>query len=154
MLRRRSSACDPTFRESLSPMSANRAKVSLSPLYILVVEDHRDTRDVFGIFLDSLGFRYDLAPDAGTALAKARTSKFDVLITDVQLPGRDGWKLIHDLQSGGHLPPLVISMSAGNDHVQSARSRAVGCHAHLVKPFKCLELETLLQSAAQVETMR
>ena len=119
-----------------------------SSLSVLVVEDHRDTREVFGLLLGLLGHRAELAPDAGLALVKARDRHFDVLITDVQLPGRDGWELIHELRACGQLPPRIISMSAGDNHLLAARSKAFGCCAHLVKPFKCEELEALLQSVS------
>ncbi len=118
-------------------------------LRVLVVEDHRDTREILGLFLGILEHRVELAPDVDAALAKAQAREFDVLITDVQLSGREGWELIQELQAGGQLPPFVISMSAGDDFEQATRSKAAGCRAHLVKPFDCHRLEELLQSAEQ-----
>ena len=104
-------------------------------LSVLVVEDHPDFRQVLGVFLDILGYRAELAADTGTALVWARDKEFDVLLTDIHLPGMDGWELIGELIARGDLPPLVISMSAGNTGTEAARSKLAGCRAHLVKPF-------------------
>ena len=109
--------------------------MSNQPLKILVVEDHTDTRNALGDFLGLLGHHCDLAPDAGAALTRAAAGSFDALLTDIGLPDRDGWQLLQELGVHGHLPPLVISMSAYDGYVHSARSKAAGCHGHLVKPF-------------------
>lgn len=112
---------------------------------ILVVEDHPDTLMVFGSFLELLGYRSVLAPHPLCALAEAANQRFDALLTDVNLPGMEGWELLKELASLGQLPPLVFSMSAGDNYIQAERSKAAGCHAHLVKPFRPGELEALLQ---------
>ena len=74
------------------------------PLKILVVEDHTDTRNALGNFLVLLGHHCDLAPNAGAALTKAAGGSFDALLTDIGLPGKDGWALLHELGVRGHLP--------------------------------------------------
>lgn len=113
-------------------------------LHILVVEDHADIRAGLGLGLDLLGHRAEFAVDVGSALLKAATTGFDVLLTDIGLPGRDGWALLAELGSRRRLPAVSITMSAGDAHVSSARSRAAGCRAHLVKPFSLEELEAAL----------
>ncbi len=122
--------------------------MSNQPLKILVVEDHTDTRNALGDFLGLLGHHCDLAPDAGSALARAAAGSFDALLTDIGLPDKDGWQLLQELGVQGYLPPLVISMSAYDGYVHSARSKAVGCHGHLVKPFAPSQL---IAALAQVQ---
>lgn len=114
-------------------------------LRVLVVEDHADIRLVVGMFLESLGHQAEFAVDAGSALAITCQRTFDVLLTDVGLPGRDGWELVRAMNARGCLPPLVISMSASNTGQEPAQSRAAGCRVHLLKPFKPLELANALQ---------
>ncbi len=109
-----------------------------------MVEDHPDTRTVLGMFLEMLGYQCTLVPDAGSALAKAAREPFDAILTDVNLLGRDGWELLQALAARGQLPRVVISMSAGDNLTQAKRSKAEGCHAHLVKPFRHGELEAVL----------
>ena len=99
------------------------------------------------MFLQILGHRAELVPDAGTALDRAREGRFDVLLTDVQLPGMNAWRLGRELRTRGHLPPFAISMSAGDLGQDAVRSKEAGYDAHLIKPFKPDELEALLRRA-------
>ncbi len=121
--------------------------VDAQSLKVLVVEDHADSRTALGRLLARLGYRCDLAPDADSALRRAAGGKFDVLLTDIGLPDKDGWELLRELGVRGHLPPLVISMSAYDGRTHSARSKAAGCHDHLVKPFVFSELKAVLAQA-------
>lgn len=114
---------------------------------ILVVDDHRDTRAFIGIFLEILGHHCEVVGSPGTALDRAAEGAFDVLLTDVHMPGVDGWELVRRLRANGHLPPLVISMSAGASDRETKQSKTAGCHVHLHKPFRIRELESALQHA-------
>lgn len=118
-----------------------------SSINVLVVEDHQDTRDVLAVFLEILGHRFKLVTNAASALDHAAVESFDLLLTDIQLGGRDGWALIRDLREQLCLPPLVASMSAGYGPTQYARSMAEGCHWHLVKPFRWEELQAIMEEA-------
>ena len=113
-------------------------------LEVLVVEDHPDTLTVLGMVLELLGYRCTLVPDAGSALFKAASQRFDAIFTDVNLLGRSGWDLLQELTLRGQLPLVAISMSAGDNFTQAKRSKAAGCRAHLVKPFRHSELEAAL----------
>lgn len=132
-------------------MMANRETEMPSPINVLVVEDHQDTRDVLAVFLETLGHRFKLVTNAASALDLAAAESFDLLLTDVQLGGRDGWALIRDLRARGCLPPLVASMSAGYGPTQTARSKAEGCHCHLVKPFRWDELQAIMEKAHRAD---
>lgn len=114
-------------------------------LRILVVENYPDTRNVLAWILTHLGHSVESVPDAGTAFDRLRQDGFDVLLTDVFLPDKSGWDFLRELRARGILPPQVISVSAM--HVDDARgpSKAAGCHAHLVEPFRINELEAALR---------
>ena len=113
-------------------------------LNILLVDDHADTRKMLGMFLALLGHGFESAGDVAVALGKAGRGPFDVLLTDVHMPGASGWDLVRELSARGHLPSLVISMSAGVVEAEAVQSKAAGCHAHLRKPFPVGELEAAL----------
>ena len=138
------------FYASLGPSTGDSVQVSVRLLKILVVEDHADSRIIIGKLLTWLGHHCDLAPDANSALSKAAGGTFDALLTDIGLPDRDGWELLRELGVQGHLPPLVISMSAFDGYTHSAWSKEAGCHGHLVKPFGVDQLKAALaQTQAQ-----
>ena len=117
-------------------------------LRVLVVEDHPDTRAVVGMYVASLGHQVQLARDADTALERIIETEFDVMLTDVFLPGRTGWDLVTELRTLGFLPPVTISMSAFFSPAEAESSRKYGCRAHLVKPFVPEELAEVLDATA------
>ena len=113
-----------------------------------MLDDHRDTREVLAYALTHLGHWVGTVPDAGTALTRLQQDGFDLFLTDVWMPRASGWSLLRILGERGRLPPYVVSMSTM--HVDDARgpSKAAGCFAHLVQPFKLKELEELLERIA------
>ncbi len=119
------------------------------PLRILVVDDHADSRKFLGMYLEMIGHCPEFAVDVGSALVQARRQPFDVLLTDIGLPGRNGWDLLRLLDEQGHRPPLAISMSAFNSGHEVRLSKAARCFAHLPKPFLLAELETALCQGTQ-----
>jgi DNA-binding response OmpR family regulator len=65
-------------------------------MHILVVEDQADTPQMLALFLQALGHQIDLARNLkeGLALAVNRGKRFDLLLSDLQLPDGDGWELL------------------------------------------------------------
>ena len=115
----------------------------LSNLTIVVVEDHNDTRRFLGIFLGHLGAKVVLAGNAIEGLAAVKTYHPNLVLTDISMPGRDGFGLLSDIRAlgpdaGGNVP--VIAMTA---FVDRARILNVGFKAFLSKPFSP---ETLVET--------
>ena len=110
------------------------------PLLILVVENHCDLLDVIGMYLEVLGHRYTLTSDAAAALAVAKSVSFDAVIVHANLPFKDGWRLLEEMDELGCRPPCSISMSARATGPEKALSIASNCHGHLFKPFTIGEL--------------
>jgi len=107
----------------------------LSNLTIVVVEDHNDTRKFLGIFLGHLGAKVVLAGNAIEGLAAVKTYHPNLVLTDISMPGRDGFGLLSDIRAlgpdaGGNVP--VIAMTA---FVDRARILNAGFKAFLSKPF-------------------
>ena len=98
-------------------------------------------------FVRLLGHRCELAEDAGAAIIWADKGPFDALLTDVHMPGMDGFELVQTLRDNERLPVLVISMSAGVLEDEMQRSTAAGCHVHLRKPFQISDLKLALLPA-------
>ena len=110
-----------------------------------MLDDHRGTREVLAWLLVDLGHWVETVPDAGTALDRLKQDGFDLLLTDVWLPRANGWSLRQLLRERGNLPPYVVSMSTMHVDDVLESSRAVGCFAHLVQPFKIVEIEQLFE---------
>jgi CheY-like chemotaxis protein len=70
---------------------------------ILVVEDDRDTGELLKLALGSRGYETALAGGADQALAMMRESRFDLLVTDYDMPSKTGAQLIHEARDQGLL---------------------------------------------------
>jgi CheY-like chemotaxis protein len=122
-------------------MSNNR----LSNLTIVVVEDHDDTRRFLGNFLGRLGANVVLARNAVEGVEAVKTSRPNLVLCDIKMPGQDGFDVLSEIRAlgpaaGGSVP--VIAMSALVTH---ASARMLGFQACLAKPFTPDKLlETIL----------
>jgi two-component system CheB/CheR fusion protein len=110
---------------------------------ILVVENHEDTLHYLRIFLRSLGYQVRSAGTMTQALADLAGHPCDILVSDIGLPDGDGWQLLEQAA----LPPSVytIAMSGFGMGSDQSRSKAVGYHHHLVKPFTPEQLQALIE---------
>ena len=115
-------------------MSPNR----LSNLTIVVVDDNNDVRRYVGAYLGHLGANVVMAENAIEGLEAVKTYRPNLVLSDISMPGRDGFGLLSDIQAlgpddGGGVP--VIAMTALVTHVDRARILNAGFKAFLSKPF-------------------
>jgi len=115
-------------------MSPNR----LSNLTIVVVEDHDDARRYLGLFLGHLGANVVVARNASEGLEAVKNKHPNLVLSDIKLPGMDGFELLHEIRAlgadaGGSVP--VIAMSALVTQADRARILDAGFQACLPKPF-------------------
>ncbi len=101
---------------------------------VLLVEDHDDTRQMYAEFL---GTWFDVisARDGETGLDILRQRRVDLVITDLSLPGMDGFELVAAIRSDPVfrvIPIVCVSGYGGLAHEQ--RARAAGCDRILQKP--------------------
>ncbi len=101
---------------------------------ILLVEDHQDTRQMYAEFLAG-AFDVATAPDGTEALDLMRARRPDLLITDLSLPGIDGFALIALIRQDAALKQIpIICLSGYGGHVYEQRAREAGCDRLLQKP--------------------
>jgi CheY-like chemotaxis protein len=102
-------------------------------LRILLVEDHVATASALAKALLKYGFAVAPANSARAALEAARLQPFDLLITDIGLPQKNGWELFRELRRlQPHLVAIAVTGYAYPQDVQ--RSKDVGIEVHLNKP--------------------
>ena len=102
---------------------------------VLMVDDDLDTREMYAVGLSLLGLSVVIAGDANAAFDLACEMDPDVIVTDVWLPGSDGYALAHRLQREERTrrtPVLIVTGWAGAEH--ATRARLAGCAALLEKP--------------------
>ena len=80
---------------------------------ILVVDDQRTNAEMVAGLLRNLGYQVDLAFDGGSALDRVRSAPPDLVISDIMMPGMDGYELCRRLRAADAtaLLPLVYRPS-------------------------------------------
>ncbi|HSE23833.1 MAG TPA: ATP-binding protein, partial [Pyrinomonadaceae bacterium] len=122
---------------------------TLSGLRILVVDDEADTRELLRQGLEFCGANVTLAASATEALEELNQKKLDVLISDIGMPGADGYDLIKQVrslpvESGGRIPAIALTAyTRVEDRLQALRS---GYHMHVPKPVELAELVAVAAS--------
>jgi CheY-like chemotaxis protein len=110
-------------------------------MQVLVVDDAADTRLLARLLLERAGYRVAEAASAEIALEVLALHRPDVILLDVQLPGMDGWGLLHDLRGRDWLTRTrVVLFSAHVDPREFRRAEQEGATGYLVKPFTAEQL--------------
>lgn len=123
--------------------------VAPAPLHILVVDDNHDAVHSMALLLQTDGHDVDVAHDGLQAVAKATTSRPDVVLLDIGLPRLDGYEVARRLRAHyGDSVRLVAVTGWGQDDDRHRASDA-GFDAHLTKPIDYLDLAKLLAQWAE-----
>ena len=109
----------------------------LTGLRVLVVDDDTDTRELFATVLATGGADVSVAGSAPEALALLAARPVDVVLSDIAMPGGDGYWLVREIRASPAASvqsvPIVAVTAFGREH-SSARVLAAGFAAHLQKP--------------------
>src|SRR5436190_24177742 len=112
---------------------------------ILVVEDERRSREFLVKGLKEAGFVVDSAPDGDEGLFLAQGCEYDVVVLDVMLPKRDGWRVLEQLRADGRTLP-VLFLTARDSVPDRVRGLELGADDYLVKPFAWAEFLARVRS--------
>jgi CheY-like chemotaxis protein len=122
------------------------APAPIAHWHVLLVEDQADVRDTSRELLELLGCEVEAVADAETAETALQHERFDVMLTDITLPGRSGLELART--AAITQPALRIVVASGHDR---AASTIAGVRTWtLPKPYGAPELEALLGELARI----
>ena len=142
-------ADDITVTAAVEPRArAVAGSISLDGLAILLVDDEPDTLTMFRDALEAAGARVRAVATASEAIHATDTWRPDLLVTDLGLPGMDGYELLQTLRRRAPhqtFPAVAVSAYASRD--DRARALAVGFRAHLAKPIDPAALVRALAAA-------
>ena len=135
---RRGSSHNPTH----IPQNVPHALVYIAEMqgapHILIVDDHREIRDLVSRALTKEGFRVSTAAD-GRAMRKVLADgRIDLILLDLMLPGEDGLSLCRALRAESNVP--IIMLTAKGDEVDRVIGLEMGADDYLPKPFGSREL--------------
>jgi two-component system, OmpR family, response regulator len=109
-----------------------------APAHILIVDDHREIRDLVSRALVKEGFRASAAAD-GRAMRKALADgRIDLILLDLMLPGEDGLSLCRALRAQSQIP--IIMLTAKGEEIDRVIGLEMGADDYLAKPFGSREL--------------
>jgi len=136
-----------------------RLKISImnGPPHILIVDDHREIRDLVSRILTREGFRVSTAQDGRTMRKVLADARIDLVLLDIMLPGEDGLTLCRSLRAASQIP--IIMLTAKGEEVDRIVGLEMGADDYLPKPFGGRELVARIKAvlrrsriAPEVET--
>lgn len=99
---------------------------------ILLADDDTELTEMLTQYLAIEGFDVDSAPDGETALVKARSGEFDLMVLDVMMPRKNGFDVLRDLRAQSLMP--VLMLTARDEDVDSIVGLELGADDYLPKP--------------------
>lgn len=104
---------------------------------ILTVDDSASLRMAIRIALTGAGYTVTEAVDGTDGLAKATATRFDMIVTDLNMPNMDGLSMIRALrEQPAQAGVPIIFLSTESDADMKAQAKAAGATGWLVKPFQ------------------
>lgn len=111
---------------------------------VLVVDDNPANRYVVEAYLQELGAEVVLTDGADACMEELRRGRFDLVLMDVQMPGRDGYEATREIRDVLQLDVPVVAMTANANIGERARCAAARMNDLLVKPFSVPELDDIV----------
>lgn len=134
---------------------AEEGESSVRGLHVLVVDDDDDARAFLATALGTWGCVVEVADSASQALALLERRPPDVLVSDIAMPGEDGYTLIEKIRAlpphrGGRVAAVALTAHARGED----RKRAIvaGFQRHVAKPVDAAELVTIIRSVTSART--
>ena len=123
----------------------------LTGIRVLIVDDDGDSRTLVAKVLEGQGAFVKAVSSAREALEILARDRIDVLLSDIEMPGTDGYQLIRELrlrssQQGGAVPAVALTAYARTE--DRLRALRAGFQLHLSKPVQPAELVTVVASMA------
>lgn len=106
--------------------------------HILIVDDHREIRDLVGRALTKEGFRVTAVGDGKAMRHALADARIDLILLDLMLPGEDGLSLCRWIRTDSDVP--IIMLTAKGEEVDRVIGLEMGADDYLPKPFGSREL--------------
>ena len=119
--------------------------MSPSERRILVVEDQQDIADLIAMHLRDLGHQVDCVEDGIRGFEAARDGRYDLVVLDVMLPGRDGLDVLRSLRMERVDTP-VLMLTARSTEIDRVLGLELGADDYLTKPFSIPELQARVKA--------
>ncbi|NOY53552.1 MAG: response regulator [Deltaproteobacteria bacterium] len=119
-----------------------------SRVKLLIVDDEKASRDVLVGLLANEERAITTARNGLEAKELLDRDSFDMILTDLNMPGMDGMELLRDVQRKEN-PPLVIMITGYASLENTLKAIEEGAYDYITKPFKLAEMEVLVRNACE-----
>jgi DNA-binding NtrC family response regulator len=123
-------------------------------LKVLIVDDESSQRAGLAAMVSAWGMTPATAEDGNAALAQLADFAADVILTDLNMPGLDGFGLLQRLRDSGEMPSTIVLTAYGSVETAVKTVHELGAFWFLEKPIKPAELEGLIRLAGRDATLR
>jgi len=112
---------------------------------VLVVEDQQDIADLIAMHVSDLGHRVECIADGQAGFEAARSGRYDLIVLDVMLPGRDGMDIVRSLRMDRNTVP-VLMLTARTGEIDRVLGLELGADDYMSKPFSVPELQARVKA--------
>jgi diguanylate cyclase (GGDEF)-like protein len=120
---------------------------------ILVVDDDAMVRDIVVESIKAAGYHAEVSEDGADALQKNAKNKYDLIITDMRLPGMDGLSLIKKLKSNNSSTDVIVMTGYGTIE-NAVECMKAGALEYLIKPFTVDQIQVAVRKAVELRELR
>jgi len=140
-------------RQMLSDGKNFKKEESRSFKNILLVEDNEINLEIMHSQLTSMGYKVDTAAHGKDALAKFQKKKYDVILTDIEMPEMDGYELaseIRRMSDDSEQPIPILAITASEFDLNEERAKSLGFSGYMLKPLQVDVLEKKLADLSYI----
>ncbi len=105
---------------------------------ILIVEDDADISMIEQVYLENSGYNTHIEPNGNNIVALLQKEKFDLILLDLMLPGKNGYEICQEIRESCAVPILMVT--AKTESIDKIRGLNIGADDYITKPFDPAEL--------------
>src|SRR5215475_7396920 len=121
---------------------------------VLIVDDEASQRSGLAAMVSAWGMIPETAAEGGEALVKLNAFPADVILTDLNMPGLDGFGFLQRLRDSGDMPPTIVLTAYGNVETAVKTVHELGAYWYIEKPIQPATMEVLLRRAGSHAGLR
>jgi DNA-binding response OmpR family regulator len=114
-------------------------------MHILIIEDEIDIADTLKIYLEKQGYAVDVQYDGNKGFLALKLNQYDCCLLDLNLPGRDGMDIIHDIRESGNIIPIIM-LTARSQIYDKLDGFKHGADDYITKPFHLVEVVARIEA--------
>jgi len=109
-----------------------------TPATVMIAEDEPKLASLLADYLDAAGFRTHIVADGGRVIPEFKATRYDLVLLDLMLPGRDGLEICRELRTFSDTP--VVMVTAKVEEIDRLLGLEVGADDYICKPFSPREV--------------